>query len=209
MTPGPLDTCVVLWRTTRLILRIAKIYKVRPGGYGSYRLQRRVARHAVVAGLSEEAIQMRYAAYGPAAVEAASKGFRGLFDWMIPAGWTLASHVEPITGTLVAGALMVGKGTADVAGGIAAQIAGPLLQGVLNAILTIRIGLAAQNECRLVALNPQERRTQSAGIVSALLGFFLSVRRTAVPSVVIGNGGGQQHTTCRLRNTSTRRRAAP
>jgi hypothetical protein len=50
----------------------------------------------------------------------------------------------------------------------------------LNAILTIRIGLAAQKECRLVSLRPEERRTLSAGIVSALLGFFLHVRQSSV-----------------------------
>jgi uncharacterized membrane protein YcjF (UPF0283 family) len=180
---GPLDTLIVLWRNTRLILRIAEIYGLRPGAYGNYRLLRRVVANMVVAGLSQEAMQMLYAAYGPAAVEAASRGFRSIFDLLSKGGMMLAPF-EPMTGSLFAVGGAVGKGASDLVGMSAAQITGPLLQGVLNAVLTIRIGLAAQNECRLLSLNADERRTQSAGIVSALLGFFLSVRRSSLQPAV-------------------------
>ena len=176
---GPLDTGIVLWRNARLALRIAEIYAVRPGGYGNYRLLRRVVTNMATAGLSQEVMQMLYAAYGPAAVEAASKGFRSFFD-VVGKGGMLLATVEPLTGSLLAASGAVGKGVSDFAGTAAAQITGPLLQGVLNAILTIRIGLAAQNECRLVSLRPEERRALSAGIVSSMLGFFLNVRRTPI-----------------------------
>lgn len=184
---GPLDTAVVLWRGARLVLRIAQIYGLRPGSYGSYRLFRRVTVHMVVAGLSEEALHLLYAAYGPAAAEAAAKGFRSLFD-LVSKGGMLLAPVEPLTGGLLAVGGAVGKGASDAAGAAVTLVTGPLLQGVLNAIFTLRIGLAAQHECRLLALTPQERRTQSAGIVSALLGFFRSVRRPAL-SPQVGAGG--------------------
>jgi putative membrane protein len=124
---GPLDTAIVLWRNARLVLRIAEIYGVRPGGYGSYRLLRRVVTNMVVAGLSQEAMQMLYAAYGPAAVEAASRGFRVLFDCLSKAGMALMA-IEPITGGLVTVGGAIGKGASDLAGTAAAQITGPLLQ---------------------------------------------------------------------------------
>lgn len=187
---GPLDTLVVLWRGAGLILRIAQIYGVRPGGYGSYRLFRRVTAHMVVAGLSEEALHLLYAAYGPAAAEAAAKGLRSVFDLMSKGGLLLAP-VEPLTGGLLAAGGAVGKGAADAAGTAVALATGPLLQGVLNAVFTLRIGLAAQHECRLLALTSQEQRAQSAGLVSALLGFFRSVRRPVPsPAVSIGERAG-------------------
>lgn len=180
---GPLDALLIVWRNGNLILRIAEIYGVRPGGYGNYRLFRRVVTNMVLAALSQEAMQMLYAAYGPAAVQAATQGLRGVVGAISTAGSTMAP--DPVTkGLFVAGGAL-GKGAADMVGEAAAQITGPLLQGVLNAILTIRIGMAAQNECRIVALSSEERRTQSAGIVSALLGFFASVRRSSSQPVAI------------------------
>lgn len=173
---GPLDTALVLWRGTRLILRVAQIYGMRPGGYSSYFLFRRVVVHMGIAGLSEEAMQMLSTAYGPAAAEAAAKGLRGLFDLMSKGGLLLAP-VEPLTGGLLAMGGVAGKGASDAAGAAVTLVSGPLLQGVLNGILTLRIGQAAQHECRLLAMTSQERRRQAAGAVSALLGFFRSVRQ--------------------------------
>ena len=177
---GPLDAAIVLWRNSRLVLQIAEIYGIRPRGYQSFRLLRRVVSNTVIAGLSQEAMQMLYAAYGPAAVEAASRGFRCIFD-LIYRGGIMLAMVEPISGSLIAAGGAIGKGVSDVAGAAAAQVTGPLLQGLLNAVLTVRIGLIAQNECRLLALTDEERRVESASIVSTLLGFFLQVRRGTRP----------------------------
>lgn len=179
---GPLDAVLIVWRNGNLILRIADIYGVRPGGYGNYRLFRRVVTNMVLAALSQEAMQMLYAAYGPAAVQAATQGFRGVVGAISTAGSTFAP--DPVTKSIFVAGGALGKGAADMVGEAAGQITGPLLQGVLNAILTIRIGLAAQTECRLVALSSDERRMQSAGIVSALLGFFASVRQNSSQSTV-------------------------
>jgi len=173
---GPLDTAIALWRNSRLVFQIAAIYGVRPHGYQSFRLLRRVVFNTVVAGLSQEAMQMLYAAYGPAAVEAASRGFRSIFD-LIYRGGMMWATVEPVSGGLLAAGGAFGKGASDFAGAAAAQVTGPLLQGLLNSILTIRVGLVAQNECRLLAMTDDERRIESASIISTLLGFFLSVRR--------------------------------
>ena len=43
---------------------------------------------------------------------------------------------------------------------------------MLAAVLTVRVGLAAQAECRLVPLTAAERREGAAGVLSALTGFL-------------------------------------
>jgi hypothetical protein len=135
-------------------------------------------------------MQMLYAAYGPAAIEAASKGLRRLFNVVRWAGTMMVTTIEPVTGSLLIAGGAAGEAASTFAGTAAAQISGPMLQGVLNAILTIRIGLAAQNECRLVSLSPEERGTQSAGIVSSFLGFFINVRRTPLQPTGVGDSAG-------------------
>ena len=57
---GRLDALIVFWRNIRLIMRIAETYGVRPGPYGSYRLVSRVVANMVLAGLSQEVMQLFY-----------------------------------------------------------------------------------------------------------------------------------------------------
>jgi uncharacterized membrane protein YcjF (UPF0283 family) len=168
---GPLDSFIVLWRNTRLVLRIAEVYNVRPGKYGGYRLFWRVAVNAVAAGLSDEAAQMLYTAYGPGIVELVSGGFKAAFDLLMKCGLALAPYEPYSAGALwaVGGA---GKGISGAASKVAAQVSGPMLQGILTGILAIRIGLAAQAECRLLTMTKQERKEECANIISTFIMVF-------------------------------------
>ena len=101
---------------------------------------------------------MLYVAYGPFVIGVASSGFKGFFDLASKAGPMLAVY-EPYSAIVLTTTGWVGKGISDFAGKTpAAQVSGPLLQGVLTGILTIRIGLAAQNECRLISMDTQSAR---------------------------------------------------
>lgn len=164
---GPIDVAIVCWRNARLVLKIAELYGVRPGSLGSIRLLRRVATNMALAGLSQEFTQMLYAVYGPTVAGAAVRGAATAADALAKMGSTTAVLGEPI-GILLAAGGAAGKAAAGLFATAGAQLAGPMLQGVLNAILTLRIGLAAQAECRLLPLSPETRRTRAAGILSVI-----------------------------------------
>jgi hypothetical protein len=194
---GRLDAALMLWRHGRLVLRIAELYGVRPGACGCVRLLGRVVLNMAAAEVSQELIDLLRAAYAPGAIKAATDGIKGGFEWVSRAGVSMAA-IEPISGGLLALFGWAGKGAAGLAGTAAEMAAGPLLQGLLTAILTVRIGLAAQDECRLIGMSTEERRAMGAGTFSAVLGFLRSA---------LGLGGSSKKGS-RVRGRAERRRLA-
>jgi len=121
--------------------------------------------------VSQELIDLLRAAYAPGAIKAATDGIKGGFEWVSRAGVSMAA-IEPISGGLLALFGWAGKGAAGLAGTRRRWRPDPL-QGLLTAILTVRIGLAAQTS----AADRHEHRgtaRHGRGTFSAVLGFLRS-----------------------------------
>ena len=87
--------------------------------------------------------------------------------------------VEPATGGVALAAGMALKSLGGLAAELSEQLVGPLLQGFLSGLLTIRMGLAAQRECRLLAMSEPEGKKCSASLLSSLWNIFPSGKKSS------------------------------
>jgi putative membrane protein len=164
---GTIDSALVLWRNSQMIAEIASCYGLRPGRWGIAVLTYRVILNVATAAVSQESINMLSLAYGPKLAEAIGKTMGGVGGAIAAAGGVIAT-ANPLVGVPVAfvGGLVR---TVSVGAGQAAEVvSGPVLQGILTAILTVRTGLEVQRQCRVVPMTEEERADQTASLVGAL-----------------------------------------
>lgn len=173
---GIIDAFFVLWRNSRLVLRIAQVYGGRPGWLGSLRLVRRVLANVAIGGLSQESLEIYDSVRKVKAVGAAAEGVSATGK-AVATGGTAVTPLAPLIGAPMA---VVGT-TLAFAGGfigkLTGQLSGPVLQGFLTGILTIRMGLAAQEQCRLVPMTTDKYKERAAGLFSALHGMLPKAKR--------------------------------
>jgi len=139
-----LDATVTSWRNLRLIGDIAALYGARPGAIGTLALAKRTVGAVVTAGLTERAMDLLL----PLAVQAGTAA-ADLVGRVADAGAGAAVATgHPEVGVVVKGAGKVIRG----AGSAGARTLAPLSQGLLNAMLTIRLGIATMEACRPLPL---------------------------------------------------------
>lgn len=170
---GPIDSMVVLWRQVQLARRVARAYGVAPGIVGTVRLVRRIAFQVVTVGVAREGAQLLATVYGP---EIASVFAR----WLASVATALPTAAGPlfaldltggVTSTAVTVVGTVVRRAAEATGATSRRIGESFLRGTLTAVLTVRVGLAAQDVCRPVPMTENERRSRRAGIVGLLTHF--------------------------------------
>ena len=123
------------------------------------------------AAVTQQALHMFHIAYGATVAEAGGKLASGLGGAVAAAGKGLDS-AHPVLGVPLAA---IGEGVRHLgrgAGEAAEAVSGPLVEGLLTAALTVRIGLKAQQECRLFPMTDAEQESLTAGTLTALLGVF-------------------------------------
>jgi len=164
---GLIDSMFILWRNTRLVLRVAEIYGSRPGWWGNVRLLRRVLANVAAGAVTQEVMDWYYATYGGKAAGAVGRVAASVGDAMVKGGGTAVIVGQPAGGAVAILGMGL-KGMGGLVAGLSEQLAGPVLQGFLSGILTIRMGLAAQRECRLLAMPDAESKQCTASLLSTL-----------------------------------------
>ena len=164
LLPGPL-------RNTQLVLQIADVYGVRPGLFGSIRLVRRVLANVATAAVTQQALHLFHVAYGATIAEAGGKILSGVGGAVAAVGGPVSVGL-PQVGVPLAMAGEVIRHLGRGAGEAAEAMSGPLIEGLLTAALTVRVGLEAQQECRLFPMTDAEQDELTAGTLAALVGFF-------------------------------------
>ena len=168
---GIIDSGLVLWRNTQLVLQIADVYGVHPGWLGSARLVRRVLTNVATAAVTQQALHMFHIAYGATVAQAGGKLVSGVGGALAAAGKGLLLAHPHVGVPLATGGEAIrhlGRG----AGEAAEALSGPLFEGLLTAALTVRVGLEAQQECRLFPMTEAQQENLTAGTLTALVGFF-------------------------------------
>jgi uncharacterized membrane protein YcjF (UPF0283 family) len=166
-----LDSFLVLWRSSRMIVDIASVYGMRPGWGGSLRLVFRVLAQVAAAAGTQASLNMLHVAYGPKIAQAMGSVLGLLGKSAKSAGGlvTLAGH--PWLGLPIAVTGHFIASTAEKGGEVLEVLSGPVTDGLLMAVFTVRVGLATQNECRLISMT-EEDIEKTAGIVGTIYGFL-------------------------------------
>lgn len=166
-----IDSFLVLWRNTKMLAEVAEVYGARPGFWGTARLARRVGTNVATAAVTQEAIHLLHVAYGPKIAEATGKTFEGLGSALTYVGG-LASHSMPMIGLPIAGLGVVVNHVSRGTGQVAEVLSGPVVDALLTAVLTIRIGHEVQRQCRIIPMTAEEQACETAALGSVLQKIF-------------------------------------
>jgi uncharacterized membrane protein YcjF (UPF0283 family) len=179
------DAICVLWRNSRMVVKIAEAYGARPSLFGSAWLIARVVGNVAFGALSQDAVDWYYQTFGVKVAGIVGDAVSGTGQAMMKGGAVVAT-VEPFTGLGLGFLGTLAAGAGGAVGAAAREFSGPVLQGFLAGVLTLRVGLAAQNQCRLLLMNEAHQRERIATLLSTLYGFLRtsSSRKSATNSQI-------------------------
>ena len=174
---GLIDAAWCFGATPQFVLQVADVYGVRPGLLGSFRLVRHVLANVATAAVTQQALHMFHVAYGATVAEAGGKFASGV-EGAGRRRQRAELGTSPDRRSLDRnrrGHSAFGRG----AGEAAEALSGPLVEGLLTAALTVRVGLEAQQECRLFPMTDAEQKNSLPEPWRPLWGSFVTSHRAA------------------------------